>query len=212
MEDRLDNAAYQADLSIINSISILCTKHMNAMGRKGTYEMKPSWLTLLFFILDLHYYHKNKEPLFYGRFIVSSYTVAVSFKAFDDAYLAGYQLKYHDGATIITNTFENPDDKFTYSKLYEDSEEYIFLDEAISNILTKVSNGSGSFNLHQELLDFGYYDLIDKYVYPQTGIISIQDYNYMTNKYFKGVEKTVNKTISPIKSSSNVIQFDRIKK
>ena len=212
MEDRLENSMYQEDLSMYNTISILATEQLNRHGSTGTYDMKPAWLSLLSLVVNLHYYHKYKVPLFHGKFFVSSYTVAVSFKPIDDALLATSQVASLNGALVLTKNFIESNGKYTYTKLNEESEDYEFLKEVIENIIQKINVGTGNFNLHDELVDFGYMDIMAKHTYPNVGAISEDDHKYMTNKYFKGIEKvSKNKTIS-IKSSENVIEFNRTKK
>lgn len=212
MEDRLDNAAYQEDLSMYNTISVLATKELKQLGSTGTYDMKPAWMNLFSLIVSLHYYQRFKVPLFNGRFYVTSYTVSVSFKPVDDVFLSRTQLSQVDGATIISKNFIEDDGKYIYSRLNEEYEDYDFLKEVVQNLISKIRKGTNVYNLHDELVDFGYMDVIKKHVYPNVGAITDEDYKYMTNKYFKGIEKPAPKKITTIKSSSNVIEFNRTKK
>ena len=212
MEDRLDNTAYQEDLSMYNTISILATQQLNKFGSTGTYDMKPAWLNLFSFIVNLHYYQKFKVPLFNGKFYVTSYTVSVSFKPVDDVFLARTQLSQVDGATIISKNFIEDDGRYVYSRLNEEYEDYGFIKEIVENLISKIKKEDNTYNLHDELVDFGYMDIMEKHVYPNVGAITDEDYKYMTNKYFKGIEKSTPKKITTIKSSSNVIEFNRTKR
>lgn len=211
MKDRLNNQAYQADISVLNTISILASKNLNQFGLQGTAHMKPSWLSLFAFMVDVHYYYANKTSLFYGSFAVCSHTIAVSFKPLDDAFLTQKQIADNDGILIIPKDYIGEDGEYTYSRLADDMPEYIFIESAIENIIQKIYSNNG-VPLWDELAGMGFVDLVDKYDYPTVKHLNNSDYNFLINKYFKQNEKAVHskKKIS-IKKTDNVINFDRNK-
>jgi len=200
----MSNEMLSTDLATLNTISEVITNKLKLHKEDGTWYHKPIWFMGMCFIIDVAYFHRYNESLFYFTFMISEDIPVPYIKLVSDFHTTKTGCYNMNEAMIFSLPSDDSDTqsgKVSYNHLNDTTIEYDFICEFVDNFFSSCFHeGTFTTALTNTFREMEIYEIASRHSYPDIGIINMKDYQNIITKYYK--QATTHKSK---KSDGNVI-------